>query len=379
MIIRHTLSVALLTALAGIGAPTDAHSLGHARAAQDAKPSAAKANGLVPHYVRHKAGQQHAMQAELLAQGGQISYYLDAVDTYVVDLPEQVAPSLASGKNAVLVERVPEHKLAAQVVPWNVDQFQARDIWDKNRDGSVDVGAPDGSGITICVIDTGFHQGHSDFAGITVNGTTEGSVGTWFTDGNGHGTHVAGTINAVNNDRGVVGVLPGAAELYIVKVFNDTGNWGGGSLAAAADKCRLGGADVISMSLGGGASVTEEAMFQNLYDNFGILNVAAAGNDGNDVPSAPAMYESVVMVAAINEQEGAAEFSQTPPTAYDPANVPANGHWDMVEFSGGGVQVLSTVPTPMARCRSIAPASAGWTTTAAALRPTRPRSRPKAT
>ncbi|MCI1710779.1 MAG: putative Ig domain-containing protein [Chiayiivirga sp.] len=346
MIIRHALSVALLTALAGIGAPTDAHSLGHARAAQDAKPSAAKANGLVPHYVRHKAGQQHAMQAELLAQGGQISYYLDAVDTYVVDLPEQVAPSLASGKNAVLVERVPEHKLAAQVVPWNVDQFQARDIWDKNRDGSVDVGAPDGSGITICVIDTGFHQGHSDFAGITVNGTTEGSVGTWFTDGNGHGTHVAGTINAVNNDRGVVGVLPGAAELYIVKVFNDTGNWGGGSLAAAADKCRLGGADVISMSLGGGASVTEEAMFQNLYDNFGILNVAAAGNDGNDVPSAPAMYESVVMVAAINEQEGAAEFSQTPPTAYDPANVPANGHWDMVEFSGGGVQVLSTVPTP---------------------------------
>jgi subtilisin family serine protease len=340
MLIRHTLAAALLTALAGAAAPYDA------AAATFAATATPKADERVPFYIRHAAGRRNEVEAALRGQQGEITYYLDRLDTFVVNLPAPAAESLSRMPDMPLVERVPEHKLAAQVVPWNIDQFQARDVWDKNRDGVVDQGAPDGSGITICIIDTGFHLGHSDFAGVSVNGTTEGNVGNWFEDGDGHGTHVAGTINAVNNTRGVVGVLPGGAELYIVKVFNNTGGWGGGSLAAAANKCRLGGADVISMSLGGGASQTEENMFQDLYDNYGILNVAAAGNDGNDVPSAPAMYESVVMVGAINEEEVAAEFSQTPPTSLDPSNLPANVEWDMVEFTGGGVQVLSTVPTP---------------------------------
>ena len=50
-----------------------------------------------------------------------------------------------------------------QVVPWNIDQFQARDVWDANRDGTVDPGAPDGSNMTVCIIDTGIYASHDDF------------------------------------------------------------------------------------------------------------------------------------------------------------------------------------------------------------------------
>ena len=77
--------------------------------------------------------------------------------------------------------------------------------------------------------------------------------------------------------------MPGGAELYIVKIFNNSGVWvnGQSNLGAAAQACRDAGANVLSMSLGGGSSATEEAIFQSLYDTNNILNIAAAGNDGH--------------------------------------------------------------------------------------------------
>ncbi len=133
-----------------------------------------------------------------------------------------------------------------------------------------------------------------------------------------------------------------------ISVANNSGSWGGGSLASAILKCRNAGADIINMSLGSESfSSTEAAILQDLYDNDGIAIVAAAGNDGNSVRSYPASYPTVISVAAIdNELEQAADFSQTPPSSFDPANPPANSEWDTVELAGGGVQVLSTVPRP---------------------------------
>src|SRR5690606_33274414 len=245
---------------------------------------------------------------------------------------------------------VPEHRLEAQVVPWNIDQFQARDIWDADRDGNVDSGAPNGSGVKFCIIDTGFFydidgagpdDGHDDFVGITASGISQITGENWHEDGNGHGTHVAGTANAMNNNIGVVGVMPGGAELYIVKIFNNSGVWqtGQSNLGAAAQACRNAGANVLSMSLGGGFSATEQTIFQSLYDNDNILNIAAAGNDGNNVQSYPAGYRSVVSVGAIDENEVAAEFTQTPfpPGGEDPNSPPANVEWTATELSGGGV------------------------------------------
>jgi serine protease len=204
---------------------------------------------------------------------------------------------------------------------------QARDVWDSDRDGTVDAGAPTGAGRTVCVIDSGLFTEHQDLDGVNVLG---GYPSNWYTDTCGHGTHVAGTIAAANNALGVVGVTPGAVNLYIVKVFGDNCAWTYSStLADAANRCNAAGADVISMSLGGAkSSRLEQTTFNNLY-TAGVLSIAAAGNEGTSAVSYPAGYSTVVSVAAIDQNKAWADFSQF--------------NTD-VELAAPGVGVLSTLP-----------------------------------
>ncbi|KAA3651575.1 MAG: hypothetical protein DWP95_00525, partial [Proteobacteria bacterium] len=307
---------------------------------------------ITAYYVRYKPGQkaqveamiQQSVQSPLL----QLDDPLDEYNTLVVTVPTGSLQSLAANSSVEFIEEVPQHQVMAQVVPWNIDQFQARDVWDEDRDGIVDPGSADGSGVKFCIIDTGFYAAHDDFQGITHSGISQISGESYSEDGHGHGTHVAGTANAMNNNIGVVGVMPGGAELYIVKIFDNTGQWvvGQSNLATAATACRDAGANAISMSLGGGSSQTEENIFQDLYDNYNIINIAAAGNDGNATSSYPASYDSVISVAALRESDNVADFSQYPATAYNPNTPPANVEWDVVELSGGGENVLSTWPGP---------------------------------
>ncbi len=363
MLIRTPFYLALAATLAGgCNSLVQAAEPGYlaTETALSAEKLAAKAVERKPFYVRYRKGRAQGIERAIEAQGGDVTHRLQDFDTVAVMMPEPAVEALTRQADVLLVEPVPEHKLLAQVVPWNIDQFQARDIWDKDRDGNVDPGEPDGSGVKFCIIDTGFYYdidgagpdtGHDDFVGVTASGVSQITGEQWHFDGNGHGTHVAGTANAMNNTVGVVGVMPGGAELFIVKIFNNSGVWvnGQSNLGAAAQACRDAGANVLSMSLGGGASATEEAIFQSLYDTNNILNIAAAGNDGNTTASYPASYESVVSVAAIDENELAADFTQYPASAYGtPANTTprANTEWDVVELAGGGVQVLSTVPAP---------------------------------
>ncbi len=303
---------------------------------------------MVAYYVRYSQNNRANVEAHLLSNGAKINHRLDDYNTLSVSLPKNQVQSMQSMAGVEFMEPVPERKPMAQVVPWNIDQFQARDVWDADRDGIIDDGAPTGAGVKFCIIDTGFYAAHDDFQGITHTGESQISGEAYTEDGNGHGTHVAGTANAVNNDIGVVGVMPGGAELHIIKIFNNAGVWSAGEsdLAAAALLCKDAGANAISMSLGGPYSATEEAVFQDLYDNFNIVNIAAAGNDGNNTASYPASYDSVISVAALREDESVASFSQFPPTSYDPNNPPADVEWDVVELSGGGENVLSTWPTP---------------------------------
>ncbi|GAA4820571.1 hypothetical protein GCM10011365_25860 [Marinicella pacifica] len=306
-------------------------------------------NSVQAYYVQYKPGTKSQLQAAIQqassrAQSIEIAHDLDRLNTVVVMLPKSEIATISAQSNVTLVEAVPQHQMMAQVTPWNVDQFQARDIWDKNRDGLVDPGAADGSGFKVCIIDSGFYAVHDDLKDINVTGISYVPGEAYTEDGGSHGTHVAGTINAVNNTEGVVGVMPGAADYHIVKVFNNSGTWGStASLAAAAEECRDEGAHVINMSLGGGYSSFEDNTFQDLYDNYNIISVAAAGNDGNTANSYPANYDSVIAVGGLNSTEGMYNSSQHPPTGYDPNNPPANVEWDVVELAGGGEQVLSTV------------------------------------
>src|SRR3954468_17328469 len=88
----------------------------------------------------------------------------------------------------------------ANEIPWGVKMMQAPEIWEKGEKGE---------GIVICILDTGIDKGHPDLRDNIIGGRNfaDGAVDD-YQDRNGHGTHVAGTIAAVENGGGVVGVAP---------------------------------------------------------------------------------------------------------------------------------------------------------------------------
>ena len=186
---------------------------------------------------------------------------------------------------------------------------------------------------TVCIIDSGYFISHDDLQHGSVIGAPQGNENV-FEDGCGHGTHVAGTVAALSNTTGVVGVNGGGnLNLVISRVFDNTCAWAyASSLVKALDACKAKrGANkmVVSMSLGGSfKSRTEDQAFAKAY-NEGILSIAAAGNGGNNRVSYPAGYTSVVSVAAIDANEAKASFSQ---------------YNSDVEIAAPGVSVLSTVP-----------------------------------
>jgi serine protease len=145
---------------------------------------------------------------------------------------------------------------------------------------------------------------------VTGTSTSEGS---WFQDGNGHGTHTAGTIGAVgNNSVGVVGVRnnPNLFSFHIGKGLSNEGSGYESSILAAVQGCVDNGASVVSMSLGGSSSTdTAKQFYKDIYDQ-GVLVIAAAGNDGNTGHLFPASYVYVMSVAAIDRNETRPDFSQ---------------------------------------------------------------------
>ena len=183
---------------------------------------------------------------------------------------------------------------------------------------------------TLCIIDSGIDIEHPEFAGNNIDGTSDSGTGDWFTDENHHGTHVAGTIMAATNGIGVVGVNPeGVLNVHIIKVFDANGWAYSSNLIAALSACEDGGADVVSMSLGGTFKSRSEQKAFDAAAGRGVLSIAAAGNDGNTRKSYPASYDSVVSVAAIDSSKVIADFSQQN---------------DQVELAAPGVAVLSSVP-----------------------------------
>jgi serine protease len=183
----------------------------------------------------------------------------------------------------------------------------------------------------VCIIDSGFYRNHEDLQDSFVTASADNGSGDPFIDIQGHGTHVAGTIAALKNGRGVLGAMPGGTlNIHIVKVFGDTGNWTYSSnLINALGKCVDAGANVVNLSLGGlRRSLQEERAFNDAFSK-GLLLIAAAGNDGDTALNYPAGYGSVISVGAIDQNRNLATFS--------------NRNSD-VELVAPGVDVLSTIP-----------------------------------
>jgi thermitase len=199
---------------------------------------------------------------------------------------------------------------------------------------------PSTGGAKVGVVDTGILSTHEDLVGklancaksytgvfILTGSIQEGSCA----DDNGHGTHVSGTITAnANNGKGVAGVAFNS-QLAMCKALG--GPLGQGSTSDVANCIRWAhdkGAKVISMSLGGGASTTLQQAVQYAWATGGAggsVIVAAAGNDGDSTLNYPAAYAEVVSVAATDNRDQRASFS--------------NANSD-VEIAAPGVNVLST-------------------------------------
>lgn len=288
--------------------------------------------------VSFKPGAQaaQAARAAIAGAGGTVKLELIGGEGVAVELSDAAIAALRQHPAVALIEEdAKRYPLAltspsrkpyrrGQLLPYGIHMVQADKLplLDDNAGNR-----------KICIIDSGYDNTHIDLPHNRVTGDDDlAGAGPWDEDGLGHGTHVAGTIAAVNQrDVGVIGVLPNKKiHLHIVRVFNDAGDWAYSStLANAAKKCQNAGANIISMSLGGSLpNATERMAFDNLRDA-GILSVAAAGNGGNTLTSYPAGYGSVVSVAALDENKAWATFSQR--------------NTD-VELAAPGVLVMSTVP-----------------------------------
>jgi len=235
--------------------------------------------------------------------------------------------------------------MTTQLTPYAVVQSQADQV---NFNAA--------AGMKVCIIDSGLDRSNQDFEWNNITGTNDSGTGNWDENGGPHGTHVAGTIGAADNGVGVVGMAPGV-DMHIVKVFNEAG-WGYSSdLAHAADMCSAAGANIISMSLGGGgANSTEENAFKAFTESGGLV-VAAAGNDGNNVRSFPAGYSSVMMVGANDNNNAIADFSQFPScdvtSGRGKNRTTTTDETICVEVTAGGVDTLSTYPADMATSASM--------------------------
>ncbi len=306
--------------------------------------------------VKFMPGKSAEARGAITRAAGRVALELPAHDAVAVELPAPALAGLARNPNIEYVEPdVLRYPLAlatpstatpyasGQLVPYGIKLVQADQVSDSLA-----------SNRKVCIIDSGYDNAHEDLAGNSVTGEYDSGTGWWYTDENHHGTHVAGTVAAINNSGvGVVGVNPNRQlKLHIVKVFDAAGWAYSSTLTAAVDKCAAAGANVISMSLGGSfSSRTESAAFDKYYRRSvdSILSIAAAGNDGNRRASYPAGYDSVVSVAAVDENSAWATFSQ---------------YNKDVELAGPGVGVLSTVPMNTGRESTLSVAGTGYASAA---------------
>ncbi|MFY0545273.1 S8 family peptidase [Brevibacillus sp. H7] len=202
------------------------------------------------------------------------------------------------GKNKYQVsENVQVRLHRTDEVPWGVERVGAPNYWNQTQ----------GQGIKVAVIDTGISSRHPDLRGQVKGRLVTANEGMGYAQMEGHGTHVAGTIAAVANKKGIVGVAP-AVELYDIRAFGPDGTASIADIVEGINWAVENGMHIINMSFG--TSENNYAM-QNAIKQAaraGIIMVASAGNNGGALEY-PAAYKEVVAVGAIDKENKLASFS----------------------------------------------------------------------
>jgi subtilisin family serine protease len=320
-----TASIVLVTSSASTGAPDGAEQAGQARPYIVVLRESAGSPRIV---ARRHADEYHADVS---------SVYSHAIDGYAAEMTAAEAAELQSDPDVAYVQPDIMLKTSVQVVPTGIQRIFADDNPNLDIDG-VDDQRVD---VDVAVIDTGI-AAHPDLniasradcsTGVCVNGAG--------TDDNGHGTHVAGTVGALDNDIGVVGVAPGA-RLHSIKVCNAAGQCPNSAIVAGVDyvTARASTIEVVNMSLGGPGTNTALAQAITRSVDAGVVYAVAAGNESSNAAGfSPANHPDVITVSALADSDGAAGGIGGAPSCR-----PQNQDDTLADFSNFGTSVEVAAP-----------------------------------
>ena len=214
---------------------------------------------------------------------------------------------------------------AGQIIPWALSQFNIPDCWDTTEGGDV----------IVAVVDTGCDLEHPDlYKNLLMPGYNATQPGTYPEDRNGHGSHVAGTIAAVSNHLGVVGVAP-KVKIFPVKALGDNGGGHNHHVADGVTKAVDFGCDLINMSLGSPYPDIKLRKALEYAQAKGVGVFCAAGNSGNHTDvNYPAKYPTTVAIGSVGRKLNISRFSCTGNT---------------IDFVAPGEDIISCVPEGYAK------------------------------
>ncbi|WP_077212315.1 S8 family peptidase [Bacillus dakarensis] len=291
--------------------------------------------GFYPNVSRAERDQVHQdIGATLVKELKEI--HLDIVTVPINQVSTSCANYQANNKVRYAEEDIEIHLngLCRRIVPndpeydlqWGLEKIMAPEAWCRAVRSSNDV--------NIVIMDTGVDQNHLDLEGrITKNMSFTVPAGT-VDDNYGHGTHVAGIAAAItNNNQFGAGTSFNSGNIWNYKVLGDTGtgsiSW---AIAAIIDAANT-GAHIINMSFGHYGFVQAEQDAVDFAWSRGVLLIGSAGNDDNDndiIPHYPSDYSNVISVAATDENDLKADFSNFGETN--------------VDIAAPGVDIFSTCP-----------------------------------
>ncbi|MBB5920203.1 subtilisin family serine protease [Actinoalloteichus hoggarensis] len=292
-------------------------------------------SGPLPLILSYTPGAERTLADPLSVAGAEVVRELPSLDGVAVrtdpDSAEEVWDVLGAEQTTFAggVERVWLNGRARVMDEESNAQIGAPEAWE---------GGFTGAGATVAVLDTGIDAEHPDLADVVVaaedfTGNPDGPK-----DGDGHGTHVAGTIAGTGaaSDGAHRGVAPDA-ELLIGKVCGDDGFCTEDAIIAGMEWAAEQGVDAANLSLGGGPTDGTDPMslaVNALTEQSGVLYVIAAGNFGADeTVSNPASADAALAVASVTKSDELSSFSSRGPRVGDKAIKP--------EIAAPGSDILS--------------------------------------
>jgi len=263
-----------------------------------------------------------AAQEQLITRvGGAKIKNLNLINAKAVYLSPKAAADLSQMPGVVRIEddvvvealirggitAKPSPSQPPEVLPWGVDRIDADLVWG--------ISTSTNTNVKVAIVDTGIDTQHPDLAGNIKGGVSTVGYTRSYNDDNGHGTHVAGIVAAIDNTIGVIGVDP-QIDLYAVKVLDRHGSGYVSDIIEGLQwviqqKQIQGGNWVVNMSLG--TSVYNQSFAQAIQqvNAAGIVQVAAAGNSGpsDNTVTYPAKFPQVIAVSATDDTDNIASWS----------------------------------------------------------------------